>query len=333
MNLGILFGGNSLEHEISIVSAYGLSKRLSPFYQITMIYMDHQHNIFQSNRLSLSDYKENNLKKLKKTRFVFKGIKNKKIDCMLLCMHGENGEDGIASALCRYYKIPFVGSEILASSICIDKNASYRYLAKNGVPMVKTQSYTYQDYIKGKRIKEYPCIIKPVYGGSSIGIYVCKDEGEFEQNIVHAFEYGKEFIIQPYFETLEEFNLAIYEKGFSKLERIDKKDEIFSFNNKYNESFKLMHQTLEENELYESIKKIGRKAYELLRCSGIIRIDFFVIEGKVYLNEVNILPGALAMYLFDDFISVIESCIEVAMQKKEIVYKKGSFLSKTTIEK
>ena len=184
MNLGILFGGNSLEHEISIVSAFGLKKKLEEIYQITMIYIDHQNEVFNANSMTLNDFKYNNYKKLKKTRFMHQGVKGKKIDCMVLCVHGENGEDGLAAALCRFYHIPYVGSDILASSIGMDKMICYQYLSKNGIPMIDSLLYTYEDYIQEKKIEVFPCIIKPLNGGSSIGIYVCQTEKEFEDKIL-----------------------------------------------------------------------------------------------------------------------------------------------------
>lgn len=333
MNLGILFGGNSLEHEISIVSAYGVKKKLEANYGITMLYIDHQNRVYNADRVSLNDFKYNRLKKLKKTRFAERGVRKKRLDCMILCVHGENGEDGLAAALCRFYHIPYVGSNLLASSIGMDKMACFRYLSKNGIPMIESVSYTYEDYINEKKFDRFPCILKPLNGGSSIGIFVCKTAREFNDAVVQAFAVSNKLIIQPFYENLTEYNLAIYENGYSKLERIVKKDEIFSFDNKYNESFKMMHQALENTELAEEFRRIGRTVYDLLDCSGIIRIDFFEIEGKIYVNEVNIIPGALAMYLFEDFMQVIQECIKNAVIHKDIIYKRGNFLAKSDINK
>ncbi len=322
-----------MEHEISIVSAYSLKKKLEDRYKVVMIYIDYQNRVWNVNKMRLDDFKFNRYKKRKKTEFVFHGIKKNFIDCMLLCQHGENGEDGLGAALCRFYHIPYVGSDIMASSIGMDKLTSYRLLSSQNIPMLESMEYSYKDYLNQKKILWYPCIIKPLRGGSSIGIYVCQTEKEFEEKIIKAFEYGKEVLIQPYYESLVEYNLAVYEDGFSRLERIDKKDEIFSFDNKYNESFKLMHQTLEHNSLTKEFEELGRKVYDILRCKGIIRIDFFMIDKRIYVNEVNVLPGALAMYLFEDFKTVIDSCIQKAIRDKMVIYKRGNFLAKSNINK
>jgi len=333
LKIGILFGGNSLEHEISIVSAYSLQKKLSDAYEIEMLYIDLNNNLFNANRVSLKNFKDNNLKKLKRVRFSQGGFNKTKLDCMLLALHGENGEDGVGASLCRFYNIAFVGSDCFASSIAIDKYKSYRYLSRYKVPMINTRLYKCDDYVDKVEITKFPIIIKPLNGGSSIGIAVCKNKEEFDSKIRDVFQISKEVIIQPYLDNILEYNLALYENGYSKLERIDKKDEIFSFDNKYNESFKLMHQSIDDDYLIDEFKTIARRVYDLLGCSGIIRIDFFLIDNKIYVNEVNILPGGLAMYLFDDFKSVIHECIIEAIRKRRPVYTKGNFLSKCRINK
>ena len=178
MKIGILFGGNSLEHEISIISAFQLKKKLESEYDLCMIYIDNESNIYDASKTTLDDFKYNKKNKMKKSSFVLGGIKNTELDCMVLCMHGENGEDGIAAALMRFYKIKYVGSDLFASSICMDKYLTYMYLANCGIKMIDSYIYTYNDYLSGDSILEYPSIVKPLTGGSSIGIYVINPKSE-----------------------------------------------------------------------------------------------------------------------------------------------------------
>lgn len=333
MKIGILFGGNSLEHEISIVTAYSLKKRLEARYDILMLYIDFDNNLFNANKLSFDDFKNNNYKKLKRTQFVNGGIKNNKIDCVVISTHGENSEDGICAALCRFYNISYVGSNILASSISMDKYATYNYLKGFNINLIDTYKYDYNDYLADKRIDKFPCIIKPRHGGSSIGINICKDEDEFFDCIIDSLSSERELIIQLYYDNILEYNMAFYSEGNSKLERIDNKDEFFSFDNKYNESFKIMHQSIVDNALEARFIEIGRAVYEALDCRGIMRIDFFLIDNEIYVNEINIIPGALSMYLFDDFDFVIDDCINKALLDKAYKHTKGNFLTKSTITK
>jgi D-alanine-D-alanine ligase len=222
---------------------------------------------------------------------------------------------------------------MLSGSISIDKYITYNYLSNNGIKMIDSYLYTYNDYIKGVELKEYPLILKPIYGGSSIGIYIIKDEEEKKQMLNLAFKSSDKLLVQKYYDNIIEYNLALDDIGYSKLERIVKKDDIFSFNNKYNESFKQFHQAIGEDILYDEFKVVARRVYELLKCSGIIRIDFFLIDGIIYVNEVNTTPGALAMYLYDDFISVIRRLINKRLLEKYIIYEKGDFLLSSNINK
>ena len=322
-----------MEHEISIISAFQLKKRLENKYNVTMLYLDFDNNLYNANKASLDDFKHKKIKHLKKTRFVNNGIKKKKLDCVIISNHGENGEDGISAAICRFYNIPYVGSDLFASSCALDKWRSYLYLSNNGINMVETELYTYDDYLNDKQINDYPIIAKPTMGGSSIGIFVANNKEEFEQNIKKYINRDTNYIIQKFYDKVLEYNLAISSYGYSNLEEIIKKDSYFSFENKYNESFKQMHQKINNDNMKDEFINIGRRAYDLLGCEGIIRIDYFIIDSVVYVNEINIIPGALAMYLFKDFDDIIKREIEKSILKNKIKYEKGMFLSKSDIQK
>ncbi|MDE7213053.1 MAG: hypothetical protein K2N42_00565, partial [Anaeroplasmataceae bacterium] len=233
MKLGILFGGASYEHEISIITAYQLKKKIEKDYEVHLLYVSLDGKYYNADKMQLNDFKHNQYKRLKKLK-----LEKLKLDVIVGAMHGENGEDGLACAFAKIHNIKYLGCDLFAGSLGLDKYRSYLYLAKNGVKMVKTIGYTYEDYLKNKKVPYMPCIIKPVYGGSSLGITIAKTKEELPDKLNEAFEYSKEVIIEPYYEELEEYNLALNETTFSCLEQIHKKDDIFSFENKYSDSFK-----------------------------------------------------------------------------------------------
>ena len=318
MKIGILFGGNSLEHEISIVTAFQLKNKLSNEYDIVMLYLDFNNNLYDASSMKVSDFKEADIKGLKPTRFELGGIKGIKIDSIIIAMHGENGEDGIAASLCRFYSLSFVGCDIFASSLAMNKYLCYRYLSSLGLKMIPTRFYNYNDYIEGNIKEEYPIIIKPNKGGSSIGICVANNEEELLDALAKVFNLTDEIVVQRFYFDIHEYNLALYENGYSKLEMIMNKSEFFTFENKYNDEFKEYHKMLVTDRLDE-FKAIARDVYNFIAASGIIRIDFFMIDNEIYINEINTIPGALSMYLFDDFISVIKELINASVvSKKEL---------------
>ena len=328
MNIGIIFGGKSFEHEISIITAFQVKNKLESLYKISMIYVDINGCIFDSSKSLLADFKQGK-PKLKKIN-----IKRLNLDILIGCMHGENGEDGYACNFAKIYNIKYFGSDTFGSSICLDKYKTYNYLSNNGIKMIETYIYTYEDYLEGKKIDNFPLIIKPLLGGSSVGIEVIKSKEELTDGLIRAFDYSKKLIIQPYIENLIEYNLALTEEDYSILERINNKSDIFSFENKYQDSFKLMHQELTDVDKLEDFKKIARKVYDILDLSGIVRIDFFVIDNEIYVNEINTTPGALAMYLFDDFIEVFNKSLNYKLREEYVKYNLNySILKNSNINK
>ena len=328
MNIGIIFGGKSFEHEISIISAYQLKKKIEDRYKVKLFYIDIDSNLYVADGVNLSDFKQNKLRKLKKIRF-----DNIKCDCLVSVMHGENGEDGVLASLCKYYNIALMGCDTFTGSLCIDKYYTYKYLSNNGIDMIDSVLYTYDDYLNDKKIDYMPCIIKPCCLGSSLGIRICKSSDELDNLLIESFRYSKRVVIQPFYEGIMEYNLALNESCYSNLETINKKGEIFSFDNKYSDSFKQLHQALIDNERYNEFCDIARNVYNLIGASGIIRIDFFIHNDKILVNEINTTPGALAMYLFTDFNRVFDESLKAALSKENVSYEKGNFLTTSKIDK
>lgn len=328
MNIGIIFGGKSVEHEISIITAFQLKRKLENYYNISLIYVSLEGAYFDADKMSLNDFKYSNYRLLRKLK-----LKKKNLALVVGAMHGENGEDGLAEAFCRINGLKYLGCKAFASALCIDKYKCYLYLANNGIKMIDTVLYTYEDYLSGKNIDYFPCIAKPNKGGSSIGIEVIKNADELEEKLSKIFIQSKEVVIQPYLEDVVEYNLALNECGFSNLEKINNKEDIFSFENKYVDNFKFMHQELINEERYNDFKSIARNVYELIEASGIIRLDFFLSNNEIYVNEVNTTPGALAMYLFPDFIDVFKESVDLVLKEETKIFENKHFLLKNNINK
>lgn len=333
LKIGILFGGASYEHDISIISAYQVQKKLKETYEIHMLYLSTSQKLYLADAVKLADFKKEKLKKLKKTMFKKGGIKQFRLDAVVGCMHGENGEDGLAAALCRFYEIPYLGSDLFASALAMDKADTYYFLKGHNLPVIESTVYTYEDYLDNKELPYFPCILKPVCGGSSIGISVCRTKEEQQEQLIRSFEYGKKLLVQPFYDHIEEYNLALNETTYSNLEKIAKKDAIFTFENKYTDAFKQMHQSLIDDALYPEFCALARKVYDSLGCSGIIRIDFFLLDDQILINEINTTPGALSIYLFADFKQVFADSLLLCLRKKRNKPEKKNFLKNSEIQK
>lgn len=328
MNIGIIFGGKSFEHEISVITAFQVKKKLEEMYKISMLYVDINGVVWDSTKSLLNDYKigKPKLKKL--------NINRLNLNVIVGCMHGENGEDGYAYNFARINNIKYFGTKGFGSSICMDKYKSFNYLTNNGIKMIDTYVYAFNDYLTGKLIENFPVIVKPIYGGSSLGVVVIKNKDELVEGLIEAFTYTDTLVVQPFVEQVVEYNMALTEEDYSVLERINHKSEIFSYQNKYSDSFKLLHQELTNMDKLEEFKTIGRRVYEILSLNGIVRIDFFLIDDEIYVNEINTTPGALSIYLFDDFMEVFNKSLNYVLKENYVKYKLNySILKNSNINK
>ena len=177
----------------------------------------------------------------------------------------------------------------------------------------------------------YPVIIKPSRLGSSIGIEVCQSEKEIDMCLKNAFKYDKKVLIERYFKIDKEVNIAVIEdKGeliLSNTEEPVFKDELLSFDDKYLknaggfETIKRIVPARLDKEQFSQVSQIASKMYVALEMFGVVRFDFLVTDGVVYLNEVNTIPGSMANYLFDkeklNYGKLIEIMISNAVFRKE----------------
>lgn len=317
MKLTILFGGASFEHEISIVSAISLKEKLSGF-DLSFIFCDQDHSFYliDPSAMKAVTFSKGEHKKMPKLclengGFVKRGLFSSSYhkNVVLNLIHGADGEDGTISSLLDFYSINYIGPRTDASVFSYDKRYT-KYLCK--ARDIKTFDYTVLSSTEQNHINmEYPIIIKPSKLGSSIGVSIVRDENELDYALDVAFEFDKNVVIEPFVDNVKEYNLAgFYADGkinFSIIEE-PKKGEFLDFEKKYMDFSRTQEAYKADisQELELKLKSTFEKVYKDLFLGALIRCDFFVIDGEVYLNEINPIPGSMANYLFSDFKSSIE---------------------------
>ncbi|MCD6433370.1 MAG: D-alanine--D-alanine ligase [Sulfurimonas sp.] len=317
MKLTILFGGASFEHEISIVSAITLKEKLSSF-DLSFIFCDQDHRFYliEQSKMKATTFSKGLHKKMPQLTisndaFVQKGlfssIEHK--NTILNLIHGADGEDGTVAALLDFYSIKFIGPRVNACVFSHDKRyTKWLCEAKN----IRTLRYEILTSSVHKDISiPYPIIIKPATLGSSIGVSIVREESELDYALDTAFEYDSSVLVEPFIEGVKEYNLAGFmaddKMHFSIIEE-PQKDEFLDFEKKYMD-FSRSEQVLKadiDGELTHRLRTNFERAYRGLFEGSLIRCDFFVIDGEVYLNEINPIPGSMANYLFEDFATSIE---------------------------
>ncbi len=355
-NILVFFGGKSVEHDISVITGVlTLNSIDKSLFEPIPIYVDKNGNFFYGNELfDIGNYKNKNFKKLKRVTLLngdnnlYEIKKNKlkklfSISCAISCMHGLNGEDGSVIGLLKTAQIPFASPDLYASSFSIDKDYTKQVLAGinvDKIPYVRIFRNTYFEK-KDTAIKlverkfSYPVIIKPACLGSSIGISIASNSDELKKGLDLSFVYDDKVIIEKKLENIKEINCAAYKTKdkivVSKCEEPIKSEDILSFKDKYlgYKGGNLKNRVLDVDEsVINKVKSITEKIYRKCDFIGVIRIDYIIFEDKIYVNEINSVPGSLAYYLFTDTLNGFKNMLTEIINEgiaRQITYNARCF--------
>ena len=336
IKVGVLFGGVSVEHEVSIISALQAIKNMDlNKYEIIPIYIDKK-GVWHTGEIlkDINIYKDmDELKRFtnecilvnKENKFylqttgLFKRYKYE-IDIIFPIVHGTNVEDGKLQGYLETINVPYVGSDVLASALGQDKVAQKAIYEVNKLPILPYiwfYDYEYnndsEEYLKKINQLGYPVIVKPANLGSSIGIAVAKNEDELQKAIKEAINYDKKILVEKCLTDLKEVNISVlgnYQSiDTSLIEEVNNSHHILTFDDKYLNGNKTKGMSGSSRKIpadiskkmQEEIVNIAKKAFLALGNSGVVRIDFLIDNEtkKVYINEINTCPGSLSFYLWE----------------------------------
>ena len=372
LKIGVIFGGETVEHEVSIISALqAISNIDKEKYEVVPLYISKERIWYTGEVLKdINFYKNFDRSQVKQVVLYKKnkefrvksvdGIFNRDItwiDIALPIVHGNNVEDGSLIGYLDTLGICYVGSRVLGSSIAQDKVVMKEVMAYNNIPVVDYTWFYDYEYIRNKKevlkkIKEvgYPVVVKPATLGSSVGITYVKSDKEIEGAIEEAINYDVKVVVEKAILNLVEVNASVignYEiKKVSSLEEVMGSDEILSFKDKYLSSSKSkgMEATSRvipariSDELTKKIKDTSLKVCDVLNLSGVVRIDF-LIDGKTnkfYVNEPNTIPGSLAFYLWKydglEYRELLNEIIDLALKEYKQRVKKVNSFESNILE-
>lgn len=368
IKLGIFFGGKSVEHEIAVITANQAYASIDKEkYEIIPIYISKKGILYTGEHLfELEQYRNmdkllesctpvtlvNDGKEVKVIRFPMKKFGENVINTIEVAfpiMHGTNGEDGTIQGYLELLGLPYIGCDIVASGIGMDKIIMKKVLKESGLPIVDYVSFYSMEYIAKEeewqnKIEEtlgYPVIVKPGNLGSSVGIRKAKNKTELVDAIDFAMQFSDRILVEKAVVSLREINCSVMGDYIhckpSVCEEPISSDEILSYTDKYvgggkskgnsqgqkgmAGSQKKLPADLSDEKRTE-IEKLAMETFKAVGANGVSRIDFLIDKetDKVYVNEINTIPGALSYYLWEasgkSFTEEIDELVDLALKRQ-----------------
>lgn len=355
LKVAVLFGGDSVEHEVSIISAMQAMAALDEKkYKVIPLYLAKNHKFYASARLrQIETFKDLDL--IEKTipqvslvkenqKYFIKPLAPLKhrteIDLVIPVVHGTHCEDGSIAGFLETLGIPYSGADVLGGAVGQDKVIMKQILEHASLPIVDWLwffAYEFEQNRKDILVKiahlGYPVVIKPANLGSSVGISLVFDEQTLVTGIETAAQYDVKIVVEKAVIHLRELNCSVlgyYDKSeASVLEEVMKQDNILSYDNKYKGSSaaKGMASATRNcpakvsDQLTREIQGLALEAFKVLNGAGVCRIDFLLDDQthKVYVNEINTIPGSLSFYLWDasgkPFNRLMDELVDIAIRR------------------
>jgi D-alanine-D-alanine ligase len=355
IKVGILFGGKSAEHEVSIKSAANIVNELDPaLYETVLIGIDKEgkwHLDTQARKWLEAKDAPSTIGEGKNTQLLFvPGESDNQIqpvsssqqlgnlDVIIPVIHGPYGEDGAVQGLLKLANIPFVGASVLGSAVGMDKDVMKRLLRDAGIQNARFRTYTIgtKKQIDFEDIKSelgMPLFIKPANLGSSVGVSRAANKEEFDQAVEEAFRYDRKIIIEENIigreiECALIGNEEVEASIPGEIMSLDEKHTFYSYEAKYlDEKGAVIQIPAELSDAdVKRIQEVAIQTYKVLCCEGLARVDVFLREdGAIYVNEINTLPGFtnISMYpkLWEasgkNYKELLAQLIDLAIQRNQ----------------
>lgn len=372
ISVAVLFGGKSVEHEISVISAVQAMGYLDKEkYELVPVYITKTGKMYTGEKLTQIENYKNTKALLADCRQVVLtnldgrcvllpypmkfGYKKhiKTIDVAMPIVHGTNVEDGALQGFLKTLDVPFTGCDVLSSAVGMDKHVMKLVFQDAGIPVLPCKCLLKRDYFADEAAMiesieaefAYPVIVKPVNLGSSVGISKAKNREELVAALDLGFRFAAKVLVERAITALREINCSVlgdvYEAEASECEEPLNATDILSYEDKYMSGGKgskgsgmaSLARKIPADisaELREEIRTMAVRGFQALGCNGVSRIDFMIdtAENKLYLNEINTIPGSLSFYLWKpvgvEYSQLLDRMIKLALKRSreegEITY-------------
>lgn len=383
IKIGVFFGSQSVEHEVSVITALQAMNHLKNLqdYSIVPVFIDKAGDWYTGQALmSIENFKDipklldmctkvNMVRQGKEVVLIPNPVKRlgpaliDRIDIAFPIIHGTFGEDGTIQGIFEMTGLPYVGCDVLAAALTMDKTICKHVLMANNIPVIDGVWFTTDDWLReSEKLTQsvadklgYPVIVKPANMGSSVGVSVAHSADEFYDAVHFCREFTNRILVEKMVEDLMEINVSVLGDcegvEVSACERPLASSEFLSFEDKYTSggassggtkgakggsggskasgmaSLSRVLPADISNTMREEIENIAKKAFLAVDASGVTRLDFIIDKAtdSIYLNELNTIPGSLAFYLWAESGKPYETLLEDLI---ELAYRKDRRKSK-----
>lgn len=320
LRVGVLFGGRSVEHEVSVVSAQGVMAAIdTDRFQPIPIGVTRQGTWLTpaQTEIALQRIRSEKLRSLDEP--LGDGLlyriaplaSLRKLDIVLPLIHGTNGEDGTLQGLLELAGVPYVGAGVAASALGMDKGLQKTFFRHHGFLVVNDVQVRASDWSRDQqsvvRAAEatigYPAFVKPANGGSSLGTFKARSREDLDSAIAEAFRYDRKVLVEECAEGAREVEVAVLgndEPEASPVGEITYQAEFYDYRAKYDDPATALHIPADIPEATsDTLRQTAIEAYKSIDCAGLARVDFFLMpDERFYLNEVNTIPGFTPMSMY-----------------------------------
>lgn len=341
--VGLLYGGKSAEHEVSLSTATAVSKAIDyDKYEVHPIFITLNGQWLRGPQLTKPvdsieqlQFKRDNKSPNNITEFILNNHSQAVFDVVFPLLHGTNGEDGTVQGLLEVLNLPYVGNGVLASAAGMDKVTMKQLFSVAGLKQVPYIHFLRKEWnesskeIIGKCEAElgWPMFVKPANLGSSVGISKATNSGELVKAIEFALKYDRKVIVEQGL-TAREIEMGVLGNDDPKVSvagEIKPMTDFYDYDSKYKDgSTALIIPAEISTDIESTMKDMAIRAFKILDCSGLVRSDFFVTaNNEVYINEINTMPGFTPVSMYPllwqhtdvSYPQLIDQLIELAIER------------------
>lgn len=358
INIGVVFGGKSAEHEVSQMSATSVINAIDKEkYNIIPIgitkdgkwkkYSGDIGLIESGEWKMISDDKNDDIFSIisnNDKRVIMEQEEQSQIDVIFPILHGPMGEDGTVQGMFETMDVPYVGAGVLASALCMDKGFAKTIFESEGLSVAKCvlvlkhrAADNLDEYVEKAEELGYPLFIKPANLGSSVGITKAHNREELIDGLNEAFKYDRRILIEEYIDgrELECAVLGNNKPKASVVGEIIPSHEFYDYESKYFDDGKsrMIIPANISNDISDEIRSMAIEAYMAVDCSGLSRVDFFLENetNNIYINEINTMPGFTRYSMYPllwqetglEYSDLIDELIALAIERHEEKNNRG----------